>query len=96
MVRSFAGSMSISPIGLTLKSMDDELGAVAASERSELAVTVTSLAVHWIDSLGSMMLALLKLRCCDGLRTALISVIWFLLSLTDDFGLRRCDTGEKR
>jgi hypothetical protein len=27
--------------------MDDELGAVAASERSELAATVTSLAVHF-------------------------------------------------
>ena len=33
--------------------MDDELGAVAASERSEHAASVTSLAVHWIGPLGS-------------------------------------------
>ena len=76
--------------------MDDELGAVAAGERSEHAATVTSLAVHWIDPLGSMTLKLLNLRCCDGLRIALMSVIWFPLSSTGDLGLLRGDTEEKR
>ena len=74
--------------------MDDELGAVAAGERSEHAASVTSLAVHCIGALGSMLLLQFKLRDFDGWRTTLISVFWFLLNLTNSFRLRRCGLGK--
>ena len=74
--------------------MDDELGAIGACERSEHAPSVTSLLVHCIGVLGAIVLLLLELRDCDGWGTALISVYWFLLSLTNDFRLRRCGLGK--
>ena len=76
--------------------MDGKCGATGAGERSEHAPGVRRFTVHCSAVLGAMILVLLKLRYCDGLGTLLISAFWFPLSLTDDLGLRRCDTGKKR
>jgi len=78
--------------------MDDELGAVAASERSELAVTVTSLAVHWIGLLGSLLLVPLKLRYSCDWGTSLIPVKYAECAV-NDFGAERTrfdDPGHSR